>query len=128
MAYVYSDAESLIGKPAVDDQQCVKLVEFYTKAPAPASVRWRQGVAVKGNAQLAKGTAIATFINGVYPSLPSGNHAALYVSQDPQGLWVVDQYFGSGGIHKRHLRFKGKDANGKYVDPSNNGDAFSVIE
>jgi hypothetical protein len=127
MAYVYSEVDSLPGKPAVGNQQCVALVEYYAKAPAPAAVRWHQGPAVKGNLLLAKGTAIATFVNGKYASLPHGNHAALYVSQDMSGLWVVDQYFGSNGIHKRLLRFKGKAANGSFIDPSNNGDAFSVI-
>jgi hypothetical protein len=69
-------------------------------------------------AVITKGTAIA----------PTGNHAALYVSQDSHGLWVVDHYLGSNGIHKRQLRFKGIDGNGKFLDPSNNGDGFSVIE
>jgi hypothetical protein len=128
MPYIYSDVDALDGKPAVGTGQCVPLVEFYAKAPAPAALKWRQGTVVKGNQQIAKGTAIATFINGVYPSLPSGNHAALYVSQDPHGVWVIDQYQGSGGIHKRQLRFKGQDKNGKFIDPSNNGEAFSIIE
>jgi hypothetical protein len=126
MAYVYSDVESLPGKPPVGDQQCAILVELYAKAPAAAY--WRLGANVKGILTLAKGTAIATFVNGRYPNKPKGNHAALYVSQDKHGLWVVDQYFGSGGIHKRLLRFKGKAQDGSFVDPSNNGDAFSVIE
>jgi hypothetical protein len=128
MAYVYPDVDLLPGQPAVDDQQCVRMVEHYAKAPAPAASRWRQGTAVKGNLTLAKGTAIATFVNGRYPSAASGNHAALYVSQDQAGLWVVDQYLGSNGIHKRVLHFRGKTADGSFNDPSNNGDAFSVIE
>ena len=65
---------------------------------------------------------------GKYPSNASGNHAAFYLSEDANGIWVVDQYAGSGGIRKRHLRFKGEVSKGVYVDPSNNGDAFSVIE
>jgi hypothetical protein len=128
MSYVYPDVDTLPGLPAIGSQQCVALVEYYAKAPAPAATCWREGAAVKGSQTLAKGTAIATFVDGRYPSLPTGNHAALYVSQDMTGVWVVDQYFGSNGIHKRLLRFKGKLPNGGYVDPSNNGDAFSVIE
>ena len=31
-------------------------------------------------------------------------------------------------ISKRYLRKKGKLKNGNFVDPSNNADAFSVIE
>jgi hypothetical protein len=128
MSYIYPDVDTLPGLPAIGNQQCVPLVEHYAKAPAPAALHWREGAVVKGNQTLAKGTAIATFVDGRYPSLPSGNHAALYVSQDASGVWVVDQYFGSNGIHKRLLRFKGKSSDGKYIDPSNNGDAFSVIE
>jgi hypothetical protein len=128
MPYVYPEVGSLDGRPAVGTQQCVALVEFYAQTPAPAAVHWRQGGPVKDNDLIAKGTAIATFVNGVYPSAASGNHAALYVSQDQHGLWVVDQYVGSNGIHKRLLRFKGKDGNGDFVDPVNNGDAFSIIE
>jgi hypothetical protein len=40
------------------------------------------------NLQIEKGTDIATFIHGVYPSAASGNRAALYDSQDPHGIWV----------------------------------------
>ena len=58
----------------------------------------------------------------------TGNHAALYVSQDASGITVVDQWSGSGTIRLRRLMFLGKDKTGKYVDPSNNGDAFSVVE
>ncbi len=125
MPYVYPDAESLDGRPAVGTHQCVALVEYYAKTPV--SSHWGQGAEVKGNESIEQGTAIATFVNGVYPSAASGNHAALYVGQDPHGLWVVDQYVTSNGIHKRLLRFKGSDEHGNFVDPSNNGDAFSII-
>ncbi len=128
MAYIYPEVDSLPGKPAVGNQECVPMVEFYAKAPAPAKLRWQQGATVRDNADIVKGTAIATFVNGHYPSLPHGSHAALYVSQDAAGLSVVDQYHGSNGIHKRQLHFKGQNADGTFVDPSNNGDAFSVIE
>jgi hypothetical protein len=128
MVYVYADVETLPGNPPIGNQQCVALVEHYANAPAPAATRWQQGADVRGNPGVAKGTAIATFVQGRYPSAPTGNHAALYVSQDGSGLLVVDQYVGSNGIHQRRLRFKGKAPDGSYIDPSNNGDAFSVIE
>ena len=128
MAYVYPEVDSLPGKPAVGNQQCVVMVEFYAKAPAPANPKWKQGIRVKGDTGIAKGTAIATFVNGVYPNRPSGNHAALYELQDNTGVWVVDQYFGSNGIHKRRLRFKGAHPDGSFIDAVNNGDAFSVVE
>ncbi|WP_258187800.1 BPSL0067 family protein [Trinickia symbiotica] len=41
---------------------------------------------------------------------------------------VIDQWSTSGTIRKRRLRFPGKDKNGNYISPSDNGDAFSVIK
>ena len=74
------------------------------------------------------GTAIATFVEGKYQNHGTGNHAAFYISQDAVGIWVVDQWSTSGTIRKRQLRFKGRNKDGTFIDPSNNGDAFSVIE
>ncbi len=130
MSFFYADVDSLVTtppKPAIGTGQCVALIEKYTNTPKPVKDFWKVGAPVRGNAALKKGTAIATFLNGKYPSNASGNHAAFYLSSDATGICVVDQYVGSRGIHKRHLRFKGKSATG-YTDPSNNGDAFSVIE
>ncbi|PHP89329.1 hypothetical protein CFB52_003585 [Burkholderia sp. AU18528] len=31
-------------------------------------------------------------------------------------------------IKRRCIPFKGKDKNGRYIDPSNNADAFSVVK
>lgn len=126
MSYVYSEAESLAEKPTVGTKQCVALVREYAKAPSAAT--WREGKVVKGNISLAKGTVIATFINGRYRNLPFGNHAAFYVRQDAIGIWVVDQWSTSKTIQARRLAFKGRDKKGEFIDPSNNGDAFSVVE
>jgi hypothetical protein len=126
MAFVYEDADKLEKLPTVGTKQCVALIQQYTKARA-ASV-WRQGEAVKGKLTLKKGTAIATFVNGKYPNHGTGNHAAFYLSQDAAGIVVIDQWSKSGTIQKRRLTFKGKDKGGRFIDPSNNGDAFSVIE
>lgn len=131
MPYIDDQVDALVTtppKPNVGTGQCVALVEQYTSVRRPANVYWKPGAAVRGNLALRKGTAIATFVDGKYQSLKSGNHAALYVSQDSSGIWVVDQFTGSGGIRKRHLVFKGKNSDGTFKDPSNNGDAFSVIE
>ena len=126
MSYIYEDAESLWKLPTVGTKQCVALIKQYTKAPA-ASL-WKEGETVKGNLTLKKGTAIATFVGGKYQSLKTGNHAAFYLSQDASGILVVDQWSGSGTIQKRRLTFRGKDKSGAFIQPSNNGDAFSVIE
>jgi hypothetical protein len=126
MPYVYADAENLATLPTVGTKQCVALIKLYTNAPATSL--WTEGEAVKGNALIKVGTAIATFVNGKYPNQSSGNHAAFYLSQDAVGVWVIDQWSASGTIQKRRLAFKGKFKTGGFISPSNNGDAFSVIE
>ncbi|MCK9193886.1 MAG: BPSL0067 family protein [Nevskia sp.] len=126
MPYVYSEAENLAQKPTVGTKQCVALIKQYTNAPPTAM--WKEGKSVKGNLHLAKGTAIATFVSGKYPNHGTGNHAAFYISQDAIGVWVIDQWSTSKTIQSRRLTFKGKGKEGDFVNPSNNGDAFSVIE
>ena len=128
MSYVYAKVDDLDGSALVGSKQCVALVQHY--AGSPRTSLWTQGVQVRGNMTLAKGTAIATFVNGKYPNLPHGNHAALYISQDATGVWVVDQWNNiklRPTIIKRRMRFAGKVGTA-YADPSNNGDAMYVIE
>jgi hypothetical protein len=123
--YVYADVEALKDTDKVDGGQCVALVQHY--AGAPVTSTWKEGAAVKGQTLLAKGTAIATFIGGKYPNKAHGNHAALYISQDATGITVMDQWTKKKKVGPRILRFQGKDKNGNFIDASNNGDAFSVI-
>jgi hypothetical protein len=80
---------------------------------------WKKGTQVKGDKTILPGTAIATFdSNGKY-----SGHAAIYESQDPVGINVVDQWVTppAKAIHKRQLRF---GAHGN----SNNGDNFFIID
>ena len=126
MPYVYSDAEHLEKMPPVGTKQCVALIKQYTRAPM--TMMWKEGATVKGNLNLAKGTAIATFVDRRYPNQGAGNHAAFYISQDALGIWVIDQWSTSRTIKSRRLSFKEQDKMGRFVNPSNNGDAFSVIE
>lgn len=116
MSYVAAKPESYNGK-VVGDGQCVAFVREASGAPQTSS--WKEGVKVKGSA-IVKGTAIATFVGGSYPSEATGNHAAIYVSQDNSGINVWDQWKGQP-VHPRLIRFKGTGG-------SNDGDAFSVIE
>ncbi len=130
MPYVYPKVDDLDGHDLVGTRQCVALVQAF--AGAPRTAEWKQGATVRGQWLLAKGTAIATFQDGVYKGRPHGNHAALYLSQDQGGIWVIDQWKNDDPDHtkisRHYLRFKGIGKDGRWVDTSNNGDAFSVIE
>lgn len=120
MAYVAQDIEHKKLGAAIGSGECVALVQAWTGAPNTGS--WRQGVAVKGNDGLiSKGTAIATFVQGVYPNNRSGNHAAIYISQDAQAIYVIDQWNGQGS-HRRPIYFDNARS------ASNNGNGFYVIE
>lgn len=121
MAYVCSKPEEYEGKK-VGNGHCVVFVQECTKAPVTFS--WKKGAKVRGNLAISKGTAIATFDeNGKYPNKPTGNHAAIYVSQDSTGVWVYDQWVAQGAVKKRLIRFKGGQGSA-----SNDGDVFFVIE
>lgn len=129
MSYIYAKVDDLDQTDLVGSQQCVALVQHY--ANAPSTLLWKEGKAVMGETSIVRGTAIATFVDGRYKSLEHGNHAALYVSQDAGGIWVVDQWKDDPRkpkVSKRYIRSKGKNKNGDFIDPSNNADAFSVIE
>ena len=109
----------------VSTGSCAALVQHYSRVGPTAN--WREGARVR-TSDVQRGTAIATFVNGVYPNLSSGNHAAFFVSKDPDGIWVVDQWEGLDRPHKRKMSYKGKADDGNWADPSNNGDAMSIIE
>jgi hypothetical protein len=130
MPYVYPQAKSLNGKEKVGDKQCVALVRHFAKVP-PSST-WRAGNPVIGNKSILQGTAIATFEDGKYPNKKTGNHAAFYLYQVSDGIYVVDQWPGDTiqkpSISQRYIPRLGKDKNGKFINPSNNADAFSVIK
>jgi hypothetical protein len=128
MSYVYSKVDDLNGEDKVGTHQCVALVQKYTSA-GPTS-GWRQGEAVLGNQLLRKGTAIATFVNGRYPNHRHGNHAALFLRQAPNGIYVMDQWVGGKRKHieEHFLPSRGKNKDGSFKNPSNNADAYFVIE
>jgi len=67
-------------------------------------------------------TGFATFIGGIYPNQAHGNHAAIYVSHDEQGITVWDQWRGRS-VTQRTIRYKAGDN-----DPSNDADFYYVVE
>jgi hypothetical protein len=126
MSHVYSDVSKLQGKEKEGDGQCVTLVRNHTHAGWTG--RWKQGEAVVGNKTLRQGTAIANFVNGRWPNLPHGNHSAFYMGQVSDGIYILDQFPAKDRIGKRFIRRKGKDVHGNYINPTDNADAFFVIE
>lgn len=121
MSYLSANPKSYEGKK-VGSGQCVAFVQTAAKAPATAS--WRKGAAVRKNQGLRSGTAIATFNStGTYANQSTGNHAAIYMGQDLTGIWVYDQWLAQGMVRKRIIHFRGGVGS-----PSNDGDAFFVIE
>lgn len=128
MSYTYSKVDDLEDAPLVGSHQCVALVQEY--AGAPVTSAWRQGDAVLGNKTLTKGTAIATFVNGRYPNHSHGNHAALFVKQAANGIWIMDQWKNDKKktIASRFIPSRGKNKKGEFIHASDNADAFFVID
>lgn len=121
MSYRCMSPEAYDGRP-VGTRQCVEFVKI--SAGAPYTGAWRKGALVKGNMNIPKGTAIATFdSHGRYPNHAHGNHAAIYVGQDAYGIWVYDQWVTKGHVSKRHIDFRGQSGM-----QSNDGDDYYVIE
>jgi len=126
--YVYAKVDDLEGEDKVSNLQCASLVQYYAKAPLTKF--WRKGIEVRGNAaKIKRGTAVATFVDGKYPHTSHNKHAAFYLNQAEDGVWVMDQWDSDNKptISKRFMRFKGTNKDGSFIDPANNGDALSVI-
>lgn len=135
MPFIYPSPHTLIGTPKVGTTDCVALVQFY--AGLPDHRLWKAGTQVLDNPKIQPGTAIATFVNGRYPSNDTGNHAAFFLRHDAPGVgfWVVDQWKDKEGQRVRPVsrrlisarRLK-QNADGTWPYASDNADAFSVIE
>lgn len=111
------NGQDYLGK-VVGNGHCVALIRECSGAPHTSL--WRPSIAVKGN-KIPPGSIIANFRNGRYPNR-SGWHAAIYISQNKEGIWVWDQWVGKP-VHKRLIRFKG--GRGK---ASNDGDRYSLVK
>jgi hypothetical protein len=129
MSYIYEDVDDLEGTAKVGTKQCVALLQHYSSLPHTSL--WKEGKTVLGDFTISKGTAIATFVGGKYESLSTGNHAAYFISQDANGITIMDQWSSDTTkpkVSSRYLRKKGKTDGGAYNSPSNNAEAFSVID
>jgi hypothetical protein len=121
--YIAQRPQAFEGR-VVGTGHCVALVQ--AAAGAPQTAAWQRGATVYGNADVARGTAIATFeADGGYRNA-SGSHAAIYLHQDERGLWVYDQWQGQP-VHKRLIRFEA-GRGGTLGSKSNDGKRFAVIQ
>ncbi|MEJ7806027.1 MAG: BPSL0067 family protein [Telluria sp.] len=133
MSYVYHQAEELKGKPKVGNGDCVAHVRAYAPGLKELSTAsWTDGPTVLRNHGIVRGTAIATFVDGSYPNKSTGNHACFYVGQAGDAVYVIEQFKSDDPnfnvVTRRRIQSKGKRKDGSFIDPSNNADAFSVIE
>ena len=125
MAYVYHSLDFYIGKFWGESYECVALVKFV--CGAPRTVYWKRGAPVHALIPSPlSGTAIATFNKeGLYDDKTDGSsHAAIFLSRDDNGIWVIDQWVGQPA-HKRLISFHTDMQN---VHPANNANCFYVIE
>jgi len=75
---------------------------------------------------------VATFEQGHFPHRKTGQHAAFFIASAGAGNYVMDQWkndpINKPWVCMRHIERKGRNMDGSFVDPSNNAEAFSVIE
>jgi hypothetical protein len=116
--------QSYAGRSYTNDDGVSQCVEFIQQTlGAPVTTLWNEGkkISESDNSTIA-GTPIATFINHKYSHLGSPNqHAAIYLSQDAEGIHVLDQWPGHN-VGPRVIPWKPHRPG-----LSNNGNAFSVI-
>lgn len=137
--FIYPDAQSLVGKPLAGNGECVALVQRYLPNIGHTTT-WRAGARVVelGNSEIRIGTVVGTMENGKWPGKAHNNHVGIFGGIDSRSLTtgkmlsfvLVEQYRAHGvtKIQARVIYSKGGAANGRYIDPSNNAEAFFVIE
>ena len=145
MHYIYPEADSLQNKPLMGTGTCVDLIKLLVPGLKGLSTQsWKPGEnvmeAFKTGKAIPRGTAIATFENGRYPQrCPVGytgscQHAALLLSVQPGGIWIMDQYNTDNArkyVGQRFIRIpeprKAKLPDGNWRNAGNNPFAFHVI-
>lgn len=133
MPFVFREVNSLQDHELVDGGDCVALIKKY--APGLAGLHtsaWRAGGRVVDTKNLPRGTAIATFVDGRYPGLRTGNHAAFYLAPAGAGFYVMDQWrndpVNKPRVSRRHVHPGLLKRDGTPRDPSNAAQVFYVIE
>lgn len=130
MPFVFKDVDKLQDQPKVGGGDCVALIKKYI--PALANVHtshWRAGAHVVDVKNLPRGTAIATFVDGRYPGLKKGNHAAFYLATAGAGFYAMDQWIEKPLIARRPIEMGRVTRDGRlFRGLSDAAQAFYVIE
>jgi hypothetical protein len=112
--------------------ECVDMIKALVPGLIGVSTqRWKAGTMVSDLPDLARGTAIATFTKGRFPSANTGQHAAIFVAHSGSGMWVIDQYRALLKVRFRRMevpRERAQRSDGTWPTPSRNPLAFAVIE
>jgi hypothetical protein len=93
--HVLANPRSYEGHDPILDRRTnrAECVAFLTTAlHAPNVALWKPGRPITRGADIPVGTAIATFVDGKYPRDDTGQHAAVYLGQNDQGIQVMDQW------------------------------------
>lgn len=129
MPFVYQDVDKLKKMPLVDGGDCVKLIKHFIPALANVSAKksWRPGERVLDARHLARGTAIATFIDGRYPGHDSGNHAAFFLALSGNGFYVMDQWIGKPAVDSRRIEPGRRTRSGRIWTPASDASEFFFV-
>jgi hypothetical protein len=132
MPFVYREVNELKDHALIGTGDCVVLIKEFVPALAKVSTSaWRAGARVVDVKNLARGTAIATFVEGRYPRLDTGNHAAFYIASAGAGFYVMEQWKNDKSkprVSMRLIRPGLTKRDGSLREPSNAAQAFYMIE
>jgi hypothetical protein len=124
--YQVENLELLSGElkgKTVGDGAPASLLQEVAKAPQPAE--WAKGDKVV-QATIRPGTPIATFNSEGSFGEGAGSHAAIFITQNKNGIWVYDQYKTAAGLQRAiEARFiRNRAGSGS---PSNDASAYFVV-
>ena len=102
----------------IGNGHCVSLIRACSDAPT--TNYWLAGEQVTKSSPK-PGTVIATFENGKYPNR-IGYHAAVFISQNQDGILVWDQWKGKP-VHQRLIRIGNKK-----TKASNSAQAYRIVK
>jgi hypothetical protein len=85
---------------------------------APGTELWIKGIKVIDAPDGKIERLIATFVDGKYPTDDKGKHAAIYLSHDPTGIRVSDQWNNQGCVKKRKIRSRVREGTIRSNDAS----------